>query len=108
MSIESDADRTAYVTEFGESANFTVGAVDWDANGIFDNEFVDVDGVESRQPVLMCRLYDIYDPASARDGTGAGPIASRATSVQVTAGGYDIVEVQDDGVGMVLLVLEKQ
>lgn len=106
MAIESDADRLDYLTAFGESHAFQITSTmaNWDAYGVFDNEFIDVEGVESRQPVLMCRYTDIYDP----DGT-VGDIADRATAVNVSGeNGYNIVEVRDDGVGMVALILELQ
>ncbi len=100
--FETDADRLAHVTTFGENVTFTIGVENWDAFGIFDNEFIDVDGVESRQPVLTCRLDDIYKPGEQQN------IEFRATAVLLTADGFSIKEVQEDGVGMVLLILELQ
>lgn len=108
MAFETAETRLGYVTTFGESVNFTLGMDDWDALGIFDNEFVDVDGVESRRPVLICRIKDIYLPAQQEDWPTLPAQQYRATAVQVTQGGYNIVEVQPDGTGMVMLVLELQ
>ena len=108
MAIESAADRLAFVQEFGEDAALYVGAESWDIKGIFDRDFVEVNGVETTAPMLVCRLYDIYEPSAVRDGFGRGPIADRATSLQVKQDGYNIVEVQEDGTGMATLILEKQ
>ena len=100
--FETTADRLAYLTTFGEDVDFIVGIYSWSGTAIFDNEFVDVDGVESRHPVLLCRLDDIYKPGELQN------IGFRATSLAVWAGGYNVVEVQEDGTGMVMLVLELQ
>jgi len=100
--FETTADRLAYLTTFGEDVDFTVGVDTWSGSAIFDNEFVDVDGVESRHPVMLCRLDDIYKPGELQN------IEFRATSLLILAGGYNIVEVQEDGTGMVTLVLELQ
>ena len=101
--FETDADRLAYLTTFGEGVTFSIGeTADWSAYGIQDNEFVDVDGVESRHPILMARRDDIYKPGETQS------IEFRATEVLTGEAGYNIVEFQDDGTGMILLVLERQ
>lgn len=100
--FETDADRLEYLTTFGEGITFISGQDDWTAYGIQDNEFIDVNGVESRNPVLMVRYIDMFIPGETMG------IGNRATSVLTDKGGYNIVEVQDDGTGMVLVVLELQ
>lgn len=102
MPIESDADRLEYVTALGEAVDFDRAAETWVKFGIFDNEYIDVDGMASKQPVLVCRLIDIYQPGEVQS------VAFRAESVRLTAGGYDIKEFHEDGLGMVQLVLELQ
>jgi len=102
MAIESAEDRLAYLTEFGEMGDMHVGASNWDVWGIFDNAFIDVEGVESRQPIFECRFDDIYKPGELQN------IEFRGTSLLLVAGGYNIVEVREDGTEMVVLELELQ
>ena len=103
---ESAADRLAYLTEFGETVEFHLAAVNWEAPGVFDQEFVEVQGVEARRPVILCRTDDAYDPDEAQSGVNRA--LNRATSLQIPDGGFDIVAVEEDGAGMSQLVLERQ
>jgi len=68
-------------------------------NGIFDNDFVEVDagggvGIALQQPRFVCRTADV-STASEGDATVISPV------------NYTIRIVQDDGTGMTTLVLEK-
>ena len=102
MAFESDAERLAYIVEFGDTVEFMISGSQegWDTYGIFDNEYVEVNGIESRHPVMQCRISDIYRPGEETN------IPHRATSVQCWVGSFKIIEVQDDGAGMVQLILE--
>lgn len=108
MAFETAADRLAYLTTFGSQATFTVGITNWDAWIIQDNEFVEVNGVEAVAPSLECRVTDLYDPAQPRDGGDHAGAAYRATAVNTFRGGYNIVEVREDGYKMATVILERQ
>lgn len=104
MTFETAPDRLAYLEAFGEDANFSLpDMTNWDVKVIFDNAFIDVDGIESRQPVALCRYSDAYNPEGS-----IGDVDDRVTAVLLSAGGYDVVEFREDGTGMVELVLERQ
>mgnify|MGYP001419008751 CR=1 FL=1 len=108
MPFESTADRLALVTEFGVDCNMARGTADWDIKGIFDRDFVQVNGVETYKPILTVRFEDVFEPGQLTNDT------YRATSVNITdgagyvGGGFDIVAYQHDGMGMVQLILERQ
>ena len=98
MAVESADDRAIFVgtDDFGVSATFGAATV----NGIFDNEFVEVDagggvGFALQQPRFVCRTADVS-------------AAAEGDTITINATGYTIRIVQDDGTGMTTLVLEKQ
>lgn len=66
---------------------------------IFDNAFAQIDlggsGVESTRPACLARAADV-------------PNVAHGHTLKRGATTYHVVEVQPDGTGMVLLVLEKQ
>jgi len=98
MAVESADDRAIFVgiDDFGVAATFNAATV----NGIFDNEFVEVDagggvGFALQQPRFVCRTADVS-------------AAAEGDTITINATGYTIRIVQDDGTGMTTLVLEKQ
>ena len=102
MAVESATDRAVFVDtdDFGVVATYTPsGGVAATVNGIFDNDFIEVDagggvGVAMQQPRFHCRTADV---STAAEGD-AITINSVAHTVRI---------VQDDGTGMTMLVLEK-
>jgi len=97
MAVESADDRTIFfdVDDFGTAATYTPsGGAGVTVNGIFDNDFIEVDGgggvgFAMQQPRFVCRTADV---SSATEGD--------ALSVSGTI-------VQDDGTGLTTLILEK-
>ena len=102
MAVESATDRAIFVgvDDFGVAATYTpAGGVSSTVNGIFDNDFIEVDagggvGVALQQPRFHCRTADISS-------------ASEGDALVVSGVNYTIRIVQDDGTGMTMLVLEK-
>ena len=97
MAVENDTDRSAFVNtdEFGES--FTVGASSF--NAIIDNSYNEDDRVESNEFVLTMRTVDVTSNSITRDTT-----VTRDSDSQ----DYKVREIQNDGTGMSMLVLEEQ
>ena len=101
MAVESAADRAIFfdVDDFGTAATYTPdGGSASTVNGIFDNDFIEVDagggvGVALQQPRFQCRTADV---ASAAEGD----------AIVISAVNYTVRIVQDDGTGMTVLVLE--
>jgi len=101
MAVESAADRAVFfeIDDFGTAATYTPnGGSAVTVNGIFDNDFVEVDagggvGFALQQPRFVCRTADV---SSAAEGD--------ALSVEGTA--HTIRIVKDDGTGLTELVLE--
>lgn len=102
MAVESAADRAIFldVDDFGTAASYTPsGGSAATVNGIFDNDFIEVDagggvGVALQQPRFHCRTADV---SSGAEGD----------ALVVSGVNYTIRIVQDDGTGMTMLVLEK-
>ena len=102
MAVESAADRAIFVNvdDFGTAATYTpAGGAGSTVNGIFDNDFVEVDAgggvtVALQQPRFHCRTADV---SSAAEGD----------ALVVSGVNYTVRVVQDDGTGMTMLVLEK-
>lgn len=65
--------------------------------GLFSNEFITVDFVESRKPVFTCKSADISDIAKndVIETVGDGTL-------------YKVVGIQPNGCGMTKLILELQ
>jgi len=102
MAVESADDRAVFidVDDFGSAGTFTPsGGSASTVNGIFDNDFIEVDagggiGVALQQPRFHCRTADVSSAAD-RDAIVVGEVQ------------YTIRILQDDGTGMTMLVLEK-
>ncbi len=102
MAVESALDRAIFVDpdDFGVAATYTPsGGLATTVNGIFDNEFIEVDagggvGVALQQPRFLCRSADISG-------------AAEGDALVVNTVDYTIRIVQADGTGMTTLVLEE-
>lgn len=102
MAVESATDRAIFVgvDDFGVAATYTPsGGASSTVNGIFDNDFIEVDagggvGVALQQPRFHCRTADVSS-------------ASEGDALVVSGVNYTIRIVQDDGTGMTMLILEK-
>jgi len=102
MAVESADDRAIFVgvDDFGVAATYTPsGGASSTVNGIFDNDFIEVDagggvGVALQQPQFHCRTADVSS-------------ASEGDALVVSGVNYTIRIVQDDGTGMTMLILEK-
>tara|TARA_R100000278_G_scaffold113608_1_gene91805 strand:- start:3221 stop:3532 length:312 start_codon:yes stop_codon:yes gene_type:complete len=102
MAVESASDRAIFVDvdDFGSAGTYTPsGGSASTINGIFDNDFIEVDAggavaVALQQPRFHCRTADV---SSAAEGD----------ALVVGGVNYTIRIVQDDGTGMTMLVLEK-
>lgn len=100
MAVENDADRATFFStaEFATAATWRDSENFFDArtvNGIFENAYVVVAGVESRRPVFRCAEGDL-------------PVLKHNDELDIDGSTYTIVEPRPDGVGTVLLILEKQ
>jgi len=88
---------TEDLSEFLDSTemadNATIGAAT--VAGIFDNQFVEVHGIEGVRPVFVC---DEADVASIAHGD--------ALTIKTVS--YKVAGVQPDGTGLTSLILEKQ
>ena len=98
MAVETADDRAIFigVDDFGVAATYSGGTI----NGIFDNDFVEVDagggvGFALQQPRFGCRTADVST-------------AAEGDTITINAVDYTMRIVQDDGTGMTTLVLEKQ
>ena len=86
----TDLDNIMNADEFGIAA-----VVDGDAvTGIFDNNYVEIEGVSGTYPVLTCKTSDV-------SGAAQGDV------VTVNSTSYRIASVQPDGTGVTQLVLEE-
>lgn len=102
MAVESATDRAVFVDidDFGTAATYTPsGGSAATVNGIFDNEFIEVDagggvGVALNQPRFHCRTADV---SSAAEGD----------AITISGVAYTVRIVQDDGTGMTVLILER-
>lgn len=80
----------------GKLANATMTINSSAVDGIFTNEFVTVDFVESKKPTFNCK-----SSAVAGIAHGANVVAADSTT-------YKVRGIQPDGTGMVKLILELQ
>jgi hypothetical protein len=78
-------------TEMADNA--TIGAST--IAGIFDNQFVEVHGIEGMRPVFTCAEANV---ASIAHGD----------ALTINATSYKVAGIQPDGTGLTSLILEKQ
>lgn len=100
MAFDEDIDAFFDTDDFAVAATYTPsGGSASTVNGIFDDEYFDEVGgpvgIEGSQPKFMCKLEDV-SAVSQGDALSVGGIT------------YQIVNVQKDGTGIVVLVLEEQ
>lgn len=91
MTVETDADRLAFLTDFGEDV--TVGGSSFTA--ILDREYVEAGGVSGYAPVLTCRQAD-HESVSLAAGDAA----------TIDGADYIVREIHDDGTGMSQIIME--
>jgi hypothetical protein len=102
MAVETATERAIFFdpNDFGDAASYTVqGGSAVTVNGIFDNEFVEVDAggtipVAMEQPTFTCRTSDVSS-------------ASEGDSITIKTVNYTVRVVQSDGTGVTVLVLEE-
>lgn len=100
MAFDENIDAFFDTDDFAVAATYTPsGGSASTVNGIFDDEYFDEVGgsvgIEGSQPRFMCNLEDV-SAVSQGDALSVGGIT------------YQIVNVQKDGTGVVILVLEEQ
>jgi len=93
MSVETAADRTAMLADYGT----TVTKADASTfTGIFDNDFLAVDldesEVESSEPTLLARTADVS-------------ILAHGDTLTISAVSYTVRGIQPDGTGMTQIML---
>jgi len=93
MSVETAADRTAMLADYGS----TVTKADASTfTGIFDNDFLAVDldesEVESTEPTLLARTADVSG-------------LTHGDSLTISAVSYTVRGIQPDGTGMTQIML---
>lgn len=103
MAVESADDRSYFfaVDDFAVAATYTpAGGVASTVNGVFDNDFVEVDTGGSvtfaqQQATFMCRTADVSN-------------AAEGDAITISGENYIVRVVQPDGTGMTNLILELQ
>ncbi|MDY6790533.1 MAG: head-tail joining protein [Thermodesulfobacteriota bacterium] len=100
MAFTEDIDTFFNTDDFAVAATYTpLVGLPSTVNGIFDDEYFDEVGgsvgIEGSQPRFTCKLEDI---AAVEQGD----------ALTVSGVSYEIVNVQKDGTGIVVLVLEEQ
>mgnify|MGYP003960367063 FL=1 len=78
-------------TEMADNA--TIGAST--VAGIFDNQFVEVHGIEGVRPVFVCDESDVST-------------IDHGDSLSVKSTSYEVIGIQPDGTGLTSLILEAQ
>ena len=99
MAVESTTDRAGMMGDW-DSATYTdnqyphPSSVTTTINGIFDHEYVELNGVESYSPIFTCQTSDVSN-------------AKHGARMTINSINYTVVGVQPDGTGIVQLILEK-
>ncbi len=92
MPVETDADRTDLLADFGVTA--TYGASTFTV--IIETEYVEAEGVAGYKPVLIARTKD----------TDAASVVIGGT-ITVNSVNYTVQVIQADGTGFTRLILEE-
>ena len=98
MSTESAADRLSFLDsdEFADAAIVGTGTrYQTTINGLFDNEYIEAVSMNSLTPTFLCRTSDLTN-------------IKKGYKLTVNSTDYEIVDPQQDGTGMTLLILGKQ
>lgn len=82
---------------FGTSATYTysAGGPTSTLKGVFDNAFVEINGVTSRKPIFKIRLADLTSSPVEGD------------TILINSVNYTVRDSQADGLGSSTLILEK-
>ena len=81
--------------EFADTATFTHGGAPSSVKGIFDNEFITAQGVETLTPVFRCATTDVST-------------AVHGDTLVISGTTYYIIGIQPDGTGITLLILSRE
>lgn len=97
MSFKKLEDLVLDVTQkvAGDTCSYTQGTTTTQINGIFDNSYVEIEGIVSLKPTLRIKLSDLPTPPSKGD------------SVVVSTVNYKVLESRADGYGGSTLILQK-
>lgn len=98
MSTESATDRASFfdTDEFADAAVLGAGTRNQTSvNGLFDNEYIESVSMSSLTPTFLCRTSDLTS-------------IKINNVLTVNSTDYKIRDIQQDGTGMTLLILEKQ
>ena len=89
--LESDADRAEFLNtdDFAVVATYQGASI----NGIFGNEFVEINGIESSRPIFLATAADVPDDP-------------HGNTIVIDSINYLIVGHQPDGTGLITLILE--
>lgn len=104
MSVETDTERTTMIADFGVSVTWSPGDTypyrndsTADIKGVFDNEFFELVGQDTRarssQPMIVCKTSDVS-------------AAAHNSMIEIATDKYKVVGVEPDGTGITLLLLE--
>lgn len=112
MAVESAADLAVFVNpdDFGMTARI-VPQIGFpvDINGIFDASYQMIEmgqaGVASVAPVFICRSADLAALPMLKAFAGD---MNDGDTLQVSGQDYLVTDIQPDGTGMTVLILEKQ
>jgi hypothetical protein len=103
MAVESAADRAVFVStdDFGVASTYTHDSSSSTINGIFDNEYAEVEieagvPISSTRPGFMCRTADLPSGAEPED------------TIVISGTTYNVRAIKSDGTGMTVLLLEQQ
>lgn len=82
---------------FGTSSTYTYlsSGLTYTIKGVFDNAYVEINGVSTRKPIFKIRLADLT----------ATPV--EGDTILISSVSYKIMDSQPDGVGTSILILEK-
>ncbi len=100
MAFTEDFDNYFDTDDFAVAASWTPnGGEATTVNGVFDGEYFDdvggSVGIESSQPRFTCAAADV-------------PAVAQGDAIVISGTTYEIVNVQPDGTGEVVLILEEQ
>lgn len=94
MAVETSTDYSAFFStdDFGVAGTYDGSTT---VNGIFDSDYVEINGVEAKRPVFMCKASEV-----------SGVVHGK--TLVANSKSYVVRGVQPDGTGLTMLVLEEQ
>lgn len=95
MAIESEADRLAFfdVADDGVAASINAATI----YGIFDDDHIEIGDISTTGPQFLCRTSDATAASVARGNT-----------ITINSVSRTVRDIQPDGTGLTLLILEDQ